>query len=46
MFFQDAVVGSICSHPLIRGYPGMTVQEAAEMMIKNKIHAELFVEIF
>ncbi|MFY9566173.1 MAG: CBS domain-containing protein [Nitrososphaeraceae archaeon] len=37
MFFQDAIVGSICSRPLIVGYPGMTVQEAAERMIKNKI---------
>jgi CBS domain-containing protein len=38
MYFQDAIVGNICSHPLIVGYPGMTVQEAAEKMIKNKIH--------
>ena len=38
MYFQDAIVGNICSHPLIVGYPGMTVQEVAEKMIKNKIH--------
>jgi CBS domain-containing protein len=38
MYFQDAIVGNICSHPLIVGYPGMTVQEASEKMIKNKIH--------
>jgi CBS domain-containing protein len=38
MYFQDAIVGNICSHPLTVGYPGMTVQEAAEKMIKNKIH--------
>jgi CBS domain-containing protein len=38
MYFQDAIVGSICSHPLIVGYPGMTVQEAADRMIKNKVH--------
>lgn len=38
MYFQDAIVGSICSHPLIVGYPGMTVQEAADRMIINKVH--------
>lgn len=38
MYFQDAIAGIICSHPLIVGYPGMTVQEAADTMIKNKIH--------
>lgn len=38
MYFQDATAGKICSHPLIVGYPGMTVQEAADRMIKSKIH--------
>jgi hypothetical protein len=23
MYFQDAIVGNICSHPLIVGYPGL-----------------------
>lgn len=37
-YFQNASLGHICSHPLIAAHRGLTVYDAAEIMIKNRIH--------
>jgi CBS domain-containing protein/predicted transcriptional regulator len=36
-YFQNALLGHICSHPLIAAYRGLTVYDATEIMIKNRI---------
>jgi predicted transcriptional regulator len=36
-YFQNALVGHVCSHPLIAAYIGLSVQNAAEIMAENKI---------
>jgi CBS domain-containing protein/predicted transcriptional regulator len=36
-YFQNALLGHICSHPLISAYRGLTVYDATEIMIKNRI---------
>jgi CBS domain-containing protein len=36
-YFQNALLGHICSHPLIAVYRGLTVYDATEIMINNKI---------
>jgi predicted transcriptional regulator len=30
-------LGHVCSHPLIAAYRGLSVQDAAEIMVENKI---------
>lgn len=37
-FFRDARLGDVCSHPLIVAEPNLTVGEAVDIMVKNKIH--------
>ena len=36
-YFQNALLGHICSHPLIAVHRGLTVYDATEIMIKNRI---------
>jgi CBS domain-containing protein len=36
-YFRNTRLGHICSHPLIAARRGLTVYDAAEMMIKNRI---------
>ena len=36
-YFQNALLGHVCSHPLIAAYRGLSVQDAAEIMVENKI---------
>ncbi len=36
-YFQNALLGHICSHPLIAVHRGLTVYDASEIMIKNRI---------
>ena len=36
-YFQNALLGHICSHPLIAAYRGLTVYDATEIMIENRI---------
>ena len=36
-YFHNALLGHICSHPLIAEYRGLTVYDATEIMIKNRI---------
>jgi CBS domain-containing protein len=36
-YFQNALLGHICSHPLIAAYRGLNVYDATEIMIKNRI---------
>lgn len=37
-FFRDAKLGDVCSHTLIVAEPGLTVGEALDLMVENKIH--------
>lgn len=36
-YFRNTLLGHICSHPLIAAHRGLTVYDAAEIMIKNRI---------
>jgi CBS domain-containing protein/predicted transcriptional regulator len=36
-YFQNALLGHICSHPLIAAHRGISVYDATEIMIKNRI---------
>jgi CBS domain-containing protein len=36
-YFQNALLGHICSHPVIAAYRGLTVYDATKIMIKNRI---------
>jgi CBS domain-containing protein len=36
-YFRNALLGHVCSHPLIAAYRGLSVQDAAEIMVENKI---------
>jgi CBS domain-containing protein len=36
-YFQNSLLGHICSHPLIAAYRGLTVYDATEIMIENRI---------
>jgi CBS domain-containing protein len=38
-YFQNALLGHVCSHPLIAAYSGLSVQDAAEIMVENKIRS-------
>ncbi len=37
-FFRDTRLGDVCSHPLIVAEPSLTVGEALDLMVENKIH--------
>jgi CBS domain-containing protein len=37
-FFRDARLGEVCSHPLIVAEPSLTLGEALDLMVKNKVH--------
>jgi CBS domain-containing protein len=37
-FFRDARLGDACSHPLIVAESSLTVGEALDLMVQNKIH--------
>jgi CBS domain-containing protein/predicted transcriptional regulator len=36
-YFQNALLGHICTHPLIAAHRGLTVYDATEIMIKNRV---------
>jgi CBS domain-containing protein/predicted transcriptional regulator len=36
-YFRNALLGHICSHPLIAAHRGLTVYDATKIMIKNRI---------